>query len=196
MYEVLLQRLNHLVPLNSQQQQNLCWVVKVEEYPKASILLEKGQISDQIYFVVAGILRSYCNIEGNQVTRWFGFAGHFASAYFSFVYRQPSDDYLVLETDAQLLSISYDALQNLAHQDPVWIDLNRRLLEYYYMDLLERVMSFQTQSAAERYTNLLRTYPDIEHQVPLRHLASYLGMTPETLSRLRHKRKRLQTDSA
>ncbi|MEO0769540.1 MAG: Crp/Fnr family transcriptional regulator [Cyanobacteria bacterium J06649_4] len=187
MYKMLLQRLNQLVLLNPQQQRDLCKAVKVVEISKDDILLEKGQISDHIYFVTSGMVRSSCEVEGKDVTRWFSKAGDFAAAYFSFVYRQPSEDSILPVTDVTLLSLSYVALQDLSRKDPIWIDLNRHLLEYYYTTLLQRVLTFQTQSAAERYQSLLQEHPGIDEKLPLSQLASYLGMSPETLSRLRAK---------
>lgn len=186
----LLRRLNQLVLLNAEQQQNLCSVVKAKQYAKGEVLLEKGDVSTEIFFVVDGVLRSACEADGKEVTRWFCFPDHFATAYFSFVYRQPSEDCISAVTATQTLSLSYASLQQLSHQDPIWIDLNRRLLEYHYTNLLDRVMSFQSQSAKERYVRLLDDNPDIEDQVPLGYLASFLGMSQETLSRLRAKRKK------
>jgi CRP/FNR family transcriptional regulator, anaerobic regulatory protein len=83
-------------------------------------------------------------------------------------------------------------LQYLARQDRVWVDLNQRLLGLYYTGLLKRIASFQTQSTTERYHALLQEYPDVEDRVALSHIASYLGMTQETLSRLRTKSKKRQ----
>ncbi len=185
----LLRRINQLVLLNAEQQKNLCAVVKAKRYTKGDVLLEKGDISKEIFFVIDGVLRSVCEADGKEITRWFCFPDHFATAYFSFVYRQPSEDCIVAVTDTQTLSLSYADLQQLSHHDPIWIDLNRRLLEYHYTNLLDRVMSFQAQSAKERYVSLIEETPDIEEQVPLGYLASFLGMSQETLSRLRAKRK-------
>ena len=190
MYEVLFQRLNQLIPLNSQQQQELSGVLKVVELPKNDCLLEIGQVSDHIYFVLEGILRSSYSFEGKDVTRWFCFPGHFAASYFSFAYRQSSEDCLSSLTEVKLLSISYKSLQLLTHQDNVWVDLNKRLLEHYYTISLQRVASFQTQSTVERYERLLQEHPAIEHEVPLGYIASYLGMTQETLSRIRRRKKK------
>lgn len=189
MYDNLLRRLHQLIPLNVQQQQQLCRCVLIEDIPKDSVLLESGQISNHIYFVDAGVIRSYCTINDQETTRWFCFPGDFATSYFSFVYRQPSEDEMTTVTDARILSMSYSDLRYLAQQDPVWVDLNRRLLEQYYTSLLRRVLSFQTQSTAERYTSLLEEHPGITDKVPLGQLASYLGMTQATLSRLRSRQK-------
>lgn len=189
MYQPLLERLNQIVPLNPPQQRSLCNALKVVEITKDDILLETGQISNHIYFVVSGIVRASCNVDGKDVTRWFSMSGDFAAAYFSFVYRQPSEDSLLPITDTTLLALSHSALQDLSKEDSVWINLNRHLLEYYYTTLLERVLAFQTKSTAERYHHLLSEHPEIEDKVPLGYLASYLGMSQETLSRLRAKGK-------
>ncbi|MEM8810168.1 MAG: Crp/Fnr family transcriptional regulator [Cyanobacteria bacterium P01_G01_bin.38] len=190
MYEKLLQQLNQLVPLNPQQQRELCRAVRSETLPKGSILLSQGEIANELYFVAAGIIRSFCHLNEKEVTRWFGTEGSFCTSYFSFTYRQPSEDSLVLVTDCELLSISCEGLQTLFRTDSAWVDLSRRLLEHYYTHLLERVMSFQTQSTAERYNSFLQEHPGIADQIALGHLASYLGMTQETLSRLRARRKK------
>ena len=185
----LFDRLNQLILLNPAQKADLWQVIKPISAPKGTVLLEKGEVCDQIYFAISGIIRASCWVEDKDVTRWFCFPNHFATDYFSFVYRQPSEDTLVASTDVSLLSISYQALQDLCRKDAIWIDLNRRLLEEYYLSLQSRVVSFQTQSTAERYRSALTQFPNIEEQVALGHLASYLGMSQETLSRLRHQRR-------
>lgn len=189
MHQRLLHRLNEFVLLNPQQQRSLLDVVKPVSLSRDDVLLEQGEVSNDIYFVAKGILRAACEVDDKDVTRWFCFEDHFATAYFSFVYRQPSEDRITAVTDAEIFSISHGGLEALARKDPVWIDLNRHLVEHYYTVLQDRVMSFQTCSTAERYSALLAERPDIEEQVPLGHLASFLGMSQETLSRLRKKRK-------
>lgn len=192
MYEQLLQKLGRLTPLNPQQQKDLCRLVHKLEFPRASLILEEGEISNHIYFVVKGVVRSVYNSYGKEVTRWLCFEGHFASSYFSFIHRTPSEDTIISISDCELLCISYENLQYLARQDRIWVDLNQRLLGLYYTGLLKRIASFQTQSTTERYHALLQEYPDVEDRVALSHIASYLGMTQETLSRLRTKSKKRQ----
>ncbi|MEM9089624.1 MAG: Crp/Fnr family transcriptional regulator [Cyanobacteria bacterium P01_F01_bin.53] len=189
MYTKLLAKLNQLVLLNPPQKRSLCQALKQEDLPQDTVLLEAGDVCDRIYFVTEGILRASCQIDGKDITRWFCFEEHFAAAYFSFVYQKPSEDTIALVTDAKLLSLTRSALQTLCQQDNIWVDLNRHLLEQYYISSLDRIMSFQTQSTAERYQSLLSERPTIEDEVPLGQLASYLGMSKETLSRLRKKKK-------
>ncbi|MGB8699773.1 MAG: Crp/Fnr family transcriptional regulator [Thermosynechococcaceae cyanobacterium] len=198
MYHKLIQRLNQIIPLTTAQQQKLCQVVQVEERPKNWILLEQDTIANHIYFLVEGIVRSYCIVDGKEITQWFGVADHFCVAHISFATRNPSQETLILVTDCKLLSISYQNLQALFQEDTIWIDLNRRLLTHYHNALLQRVLSFQTQSTLERYENFLTDHPTLEDKIALGHLASYLGMTPETLSRLRarHRKRKTRSTSA
>jgi CRP/FNR family transcriptional regulator, anaerobic regulatory protein len=192
MYEQLLQKLNQVIALNPQQQRDLCRVVHRLELPKAALILGEGEVSNHLYFVVKGGVRSAYSASDRDVTRWLCFEGDFATSYFSFVYRQPSEDSIIAISDCELLAICYDDLQHLSRQDQVWIDLNRRLLEHYYTALLQRIAAFQTQSTAERYRSLLQEHPDIEDKVALGHIASYLGMTQETFSRLRTRFRKRQ----
>lgn len=189
MESALFTRINRLIILTATQQAELSGLITHESFGKGDFLLEPDQICDRIYFVETGVLRSFCIIDHKDVTRWFSFPTHFATDYFSFVYQKPSENSLVAATDTQVLSLSYLALQNLCQKEAVWIDLNRRLLEEYYLATMERVMQFQTLSTAERYQQTLAEFPDIEEQVSLGHLASFLGMSQENLSRLRKRRQ-------
>jgi CRP/FNR family transcriptional regulator, anaerobic regulatory protein len=190
MYTRLLEQLNRLVPLTPNQRQDLCNVIGIAELSKHQLLLEAGTVASHIHFVDRGIIRSFYCAEYKDVTRWFCLEGHFCASHMSFVTRAPSEDSLVAVTDCRILSISYECLQYLLQKDTVWVDLNRLLLVQSYNALLERVMTFQTQSAAERYEHFLREQPGLEDNVALGHIASYLGMTQETLSRLRARRKK------
>ncbi|AFY73512.1 cAMP-binding protein [Synechococcus sp. PCC 7502] len=190
MHETLIQRLNSLAMLSLAQQRDLKQVLKHEILPKDVYLLREGEVSDQIYFVLEGVIRSFKKNDDKEVTQWFSFPNHFAVPYFSFSYRQPSDISMITLSDSQLLSLSYGGLQYLLDKDSIWIDINRRLLEEYYTSLQNRVTSFQVQSAKERYESILLEHPDIAERVNLGYLASYLGISQETLSRLRAKKRR------
>lgn len=192
MYNKLLARLNELIPLNPPQQRALCEAVQSMALKKDDVLIREGEVCDRIYFVTEGILRATYTADQKEITRWFCFEDHFATNYFSLVYSQPSEDTITLLTDAKILSLRYSSLQTLSKKDSIWVDLNRRLLEHYYTRLLRRVQSFQTLSTSQRYNSFLNEYPNIEDRVPLGHLASYLGMSQETLSRLRAKRLKKQ----
>lgn len=99
---------------------------------------------------------------------------------------------MVVIADCKLVSISYQALQGLYEKDYLWNKLGRLITEHYYVEYRERILSLQSMSAPERYDELLEKQPDILSRVKLGHIASYLGVTQETLSRLRATRKHRQ----
>ncbi len=108
---------------------------------------------------------------------------------YSFFKQKPSYENIELLEDATLISISYADLQKMYMLFPEFNFFGRVLTENYYVKSEERLISLRMLSSQERYNTLLAAYPHIFNRVPLKHIASYLGMTPETLSRLRAKVK-------
>lgn len=195
MHEKLFQAFNHFVPLGSRERDELRRVTYSLELPKESVLLEQGQISNHLHFIVEGVVRAVHYKNEKEVIPWFGFEGDIVNSHLSFTRRQPSVESIVLISDCKFLSITYESLQYLYSKDLVWQSLSRSFIERYYIDVQDRLMSFLSLSAYERYEQLLQNHPDIEDKVNLGHIASYLGIRPETLSNLRKKRKKHQCNA-
>ncbi|WP_016951609.1 Crp/Fnr family transcriptional regulator [Anabaena sp. PCC 7108] len=192
MYQTLLNTLNQYVILNPAHQEELSKLVKPQELPKDSILLKCGEVSNNLHFLLQGSVRAIYYNDSKEITSWFGFEGDFINSFYSFVSRKPSPESIVVISDCKLLSISYQTLQSLYEKDLVWNKLGRLIIEKYYAEYRERILSLQSMSAAERYDQILQERPDILEKVKLGHLASYLGITQETLSRLRATRENRQ----
>jgi CRP/FNR family transcriptional regulator, anaerobic regulatory protein len=191
-HKQLFQAFNQIIPLGQQEREELCRVTYSLELPKHSLLLERGQVCNHLHFIVEGAVRAVHNSNGKEVVPWFGFEGDIVNSHFSFTYRQPSLENIVLLSDCKFLSITYESLQYLYSKDLIWQSLSRCFIERYYIDVQERLISFMSLSASERYEQLLQKYPDIEDRVNLGHIASYLGIRQETLSNLRKRRKKQQ----
>ena len=152
---------------------------------KNEYLVTEGNICRHLYFLEKGALRGYYNLDGKEITHWFGFAKDFVTSFHSFITQQPAVENIQLLEGSILWSISKDKLNNLFKQFPEIDKLVRIAYEKYYIRLEERFVNAQFKTATERYENLLLQTPHIIEKVPLGYIASYLGISQETLSRIR-----------
>jgi CRP-like cAMP-binding protein len=154
---------------------------------KNEYLITEGNVCRHLYFVEHGALRGYYNLDGKEITHWFGFANDFVTSFHSFITQQPTVENIQLLEGSILWSISKDKLNDLFKQFPEIDRLVRIAYEKYYIRLEERFVNAQFKTATERYENLLSDSPHIIERVPLGYLASYLGVSQETLSRIRNR---------
>ncbi len=183
----LLQHITNYHPLSETAQQALqdCFTQVV--LAKNDILLTEGQICRHLYFLQTGALRGFYNIDGKEVTHWFGFENDFVTSFHSFITQQPAVETIQLLEGSILWSISKETLNTLFNQHHEIERLVRIAYEKYYIRLEERFVNAQFKTATERYQNLLQHTPHILERVSLGHIASYLGISPETLSRIRSR---------
>jgi CRP-like cAMP-binding protein len=156
-------------------------------FNKNEYIVQEGKICRHLYFLQKGALRGYYNTDGKEITHWFGFENDFVTSFHSFITQQPSVEYVQLLEGSVLWMISKDKLTSLFNQYHEIERLVRIAYEKYYIRLEERFVSAHFKTAAERYEHLLRQTPYIIERVPLGHIASYLGITQETLSRIRSR---------
>ena len=150
-------------------------------------LLHEGQVCRHLYFLETGALRGYYNLEGKEVTHWFGFERDFITSFHSFITQEPAVENIQLLEGSVLWMISKDKLTELLNRYQEIERLVRIVYEKYYIRLEERFVNAQFKSAKERYEQLLQQTPHIIERVPLGFIASYLGISQETLSRIRAK---------
>lgn len=157
------------------------------ELPKNAFLVEEGRTCNHMYFLEKGSLRGFYNLDGKEVTYWFGFENNFVTSFYSFISRKPSFENIQLLEDCTLWSLSYEELQELYNLHPEIERLGRLSHEKYYLMLEDRFVSNHFKDARERYEMLMESSPHILRRVPLGYIASYLGISQETLSRIRSK---------
>ena len=186
--ENLLDAIQTLHPISSELRSALSKVLRRDIFTRKHWLLQPDQVSDRLYFVEKGVVRGYYLKEGKEVTSWFMREGDFLISIVSFYSRQPAHEYIELLEDSVVWSITYVQLQQLYRDFTEFNIVGRLLTEKYYVLSELRTQNLRMQTAPERYRQLLTDFPDIFGRVPLKYIASHLGISPETLSRLRGQR--------
>jgi CRP-like cAMP-binding protein len=154
---------------------------------KGEFLVSEGQVVNNVSFVNKGSFRVFKNMNGQDLTKHFFFANEYATEYISFLTRQPSDICVKALEDSELIELHYDKVQALYEQYPVWQKYGRLLAEHLFIKLAERTHRLLYHSPEENYLHLIESRPDIIERIPQQYIASYLGIQPESLSRIRKR---------
>jgi CRP/FNR family transcriptional regulator, anaerobic regulatory protein len=154
---------------------------------KGEYLLRAGQVCNDVSFINSGAVRCYTLCKGEDLTNFFFFENSYTTDYVSFLSRKPSDSYLVALEDTEVLNLSYENMQMLYEKVPSWQKYGRLIAEFVFLLAEERATMLQINSPEELYLKILREQPQIIERVPLQHIASYLAIKPESLSRIRKR---------
>ncbi len=153
---------------------------------KNSYILKTGAVCNHSHFIESGIMRSYTyDVEGNEVTTAFYSNNSYASDLLSFFKRTPAKEYIQALTDCETWYITYDDMQASFHTIPEFREFGRLNIVNQYALLKERMLSALQETAEQRYSSLISSNPEIFQNVPLKYIASYLGITDTSLSRIR-----------
>lgn len=151
---------------------------------KDRFLIRKGQIVTSYYFIKSGGLRIYFDKDDRQVTGWLAFQNDFFTELNSIKSGQPSQFNIQAIESTALLTIDNSKMEMLYKQFPLWQQFGRQIWENAFLKVLNGILSYQTMTAEERYLSMMEQ-SDLLQRVPLKQLASYLGITQTSLSRLR-----------
>ena len=154
---------------------------------KKTNLLEAGRVSKEVYFVLEGCLRVYYEKDGVDISAYFFTEDMFAGAYDSFTSKEPSRHSIEAIESSHLLVISYDNLQKLYQELPAMNALVRTVLEERFFALHQLFTSQILDTPEERYLNLIKERPNLLKRIPQHQIATFLGITPVSLSRIRSR---------
>jgi CRP-like cAMP-binding protein len=162
-----------------------CAQLKAKNLKKKAHLIREGSVCNFIGFVSSGTLRSYIRNKEREFNNDFYFDNDFVSAYTSFLTQMPTNCNIEALTNSKIHYISYEKLNRLIAKDNAFLKLSKYVSDTYFIRKCKRETSFLKNSASERHKGLSSLYPGIEQRVSQYHIASYLGIKPESLSRIK-----------
>lgn len=190
MYELYFKNFNEKVPLNADEQALIQKYLSVKKLRKKQYLLQEGDVCKTIAFVEKGVLRSYTvDDNGSEHIMQFALENSFISDLYSFLTAEPATYNIDALEDAELVLISKSAHEELLKISARYEKFIRGLITSAYVALQKRINSIISLTLEERYEMFMTLYPHVAQRVPQHMIASYMGLTPETLSRVRRRIK-------
>jgi CRP-like cAMP-binding protein len=189
----LIDFINKIYPLNNKIMEFMSSRTTFKKVSKGKFLLKPGEYCKDYYYIHKGILRSYIKYGEKEITIWINPEGEITTSIRSIAGSRVSDEYIQVIENAEMVIIPFDAMRELYDTFPEMNRVGRMLLEEYYAASEERVFIARLQNAQARYQHFINSRPELLNRIPLKYVASYLGITLETLSRLRAKKTRRVT---
>lgn len=176
-----------ITPVDESDWQYIVRLFEWVSFAKGDILTAQGSIEQFLYFIETGIVRYFICQDTIERTFDFGFEKTFAGAYDSMVLRTPCGYQLGALTDVTAWRISYDNLQQMYQHTKIGNAVGRKLSETLYVAKSKRELALLNLTAKERYLSLFSERPEIIRRIPQKYVASYIGITPQALSRIRRE---------
>ncbi len=154
---------------------------------KGEYLLTEGQVCNHVSFINQGFFRTYNMVRDEERTQFLAFEHEYITDYCSFVTRQPTRDNIIAMEDAEVLQLDHASMHAAFEKYPVWQKFGRLIAEYVFVMVSFRSQDLLFKTPEELYLQLMQEKPHILDRVPLKYIASYLGITPEALSRIRKR---------
>ena len=182
-----LQFISQYVSLSEEAEATLTELVRVETYKKGAQIINEGRVCNRLFFLETGSVRTFFYRDGKDITYWIYPEYAVFTAWNSYLTQKPSKEYAEATQDAVVYSLSYSEWQELYASYPELERFGRLIAEEFIAYIDDFYKGFYLLSAKEKYELLLAVFPDVTQRVKLGHIASMLGITQETLSRLRGK---------
>lgn len=161
---------------------------KEEKLSKNAYFTQSDKVCDKLSLIKSGILRVYAVVDGKEITQWISTENYLITEIAGFFFNQPNRWSIQAFTDVELLTLSKNNYLKLCQEFPKWLDIEKRFIVKCFAMIENRVFSHLSMTAEERYNAYFEQNKELFNQVPLQYIASVLGMSAETFSRIR-KRK-------
>ena len=182
----LINKIKNSISLSSEAEKYIYSIAKEKLVSKGEILIREGQTVNKTFYVVHGSLRSFCiDKESKEHTLQFAIKDWWISDFMAIYNNEPASLTVECITDATVIEFNAQKLNEIYLQFPEFEPFQRKNLERHVVSLHKRILNQLQLTALERYNLFLEQYPNIEQHVPNYHIASYLGITQQSLSRVR-----------
>ena len=178
---------NSITPLPPDLIDDIIKYAVIKEYKKNEFILKAGKVSNYTSWIIKGLTRSYYVKDIEDITTKFLWDGAPITSVYSYYSRKPGNENIVALEDTTLASLHYDHMQYLYKTHPTFNVVGRVITEQYLYMLEIEVYNLRKQKAEDRYQFIVKHFPHLLQRVPLKYLATYLGINLETLSRIRGK---------
>ncbi len=183
----IINSIKSLVPLNKEEENAFLQILEVKTFKKKEFLLQEGNVCNKITFINSGCLRLFYNIEGVENTIQFFFNDSWYTDYASFLIGQHTFENVQALEDSEVVQFKKEDLNRLYNEMPVFDRVGRIFAENAYLSVYQLYQMKTNEKPEIRYLNLLKLRPELVQQIPQHYIASYLGIKPETLSRIRKR---------
>lgn len=187
MNEKLIKYFQRIMPLSSEEIAGIVETMNIRHFKKGDILLKEGQISVEAYFVLEGCVRQYYVVDGDEKTNNFFTEEQWVISMQSFGQNQPSKHFLDCCIDSVLVVGTRAKEEALYKRFPKLETVSRKVMEKVFAEQQEIMSSYTTDTAEQRYLKLLKSRPELFQKIPQYQIASYIGVKPESLSRIRKR---------
>jgi CRP/FNR family transcriptional regulator, anaerobic regulatory protein len=188
-FQHCIQFFQQIHPLKDESITAILSILSQRNYTKKAFLVKEGDISKELYFVYSGCVREFFeDANANEINTWFGFENSIAVSTYSFFSQKPSLTNIQAIEELKAIVVKHEDLQRLFDQFHDIERLGRLIVEQYLVQIEEMKVILQTLSARERYEYIITNKPEFVQRIPLKYLASFLGIQLETLSRVRSQK--------
>jgi len=184
-YQELESKLESIIPIDKEIKDAMQTYFKPRSIKKNTLIKQSGNVSTELFFLKSGLIRLHDDVDGKDITSQFFFENSFASDYVSFLTQKPSSSSLSTLENCEALVIGFNELNYLYDRFPLISKFGKVMGDQAFIFTVNRSESLLKDDAQTRYLKLIKERPKVIERVPLYMISSYLGLTPEALSRIR-----------
>ena len=177
--------INQIHPISVESREKIANLFEEVNYPKSQIILKSNRVETNLYFIKKGLVRAFTYQNDQEITFWFGKENDIVLSMRSFIESKSAYENIELLENSVFYKINTNLLKDLFLDDLELANWGRRLFEIELLKTEERLISRQISTAKERYNDLMKNFPEYLMRIPLGYIASYLGITQVSLSRIR-----------